>query len=151
MTSTPAENRQVVERYWECHFRRAWDEMKTYFSGDAHYTDAGVDPTGATGGNEIIQRLRLGIEPLSGYYHFPKHMIAEGHIVVTEHMERWEFPTGEAVDHPFASVMEVADGKITRWHDYSHLNNILDMAPAWWITHISGGWADGLPAIPTFD
>jgi limonene-1,2-epoxide hydrolase len=151
MTSTPAENRQIVERYWECHFRLAWDEMQTYFADDAHYTDVGVDSTGATGGHDIIQRLRLGIEPLSGYYHFPKHMIAEGRIVVTEHVERWEFPTGEAVDHPFTSVMEVADEKIVRWHDYSHLNNILDMAPEWWIIHISGGWANGLPEIPTFD
>jgi hypothetical protein len=33
-------------------------------------------------------------------------------------------------------VMEVRDGLIQRWHDYSHLNNILDKAPKWWLEHI---------------
>ena len=133
-------NRQVVERYWEAHFRRAWDEMAAFYSADCHYTDVGLDPQGATGPTEIILRLRLGIEPLAGYYHYPRHMIAEGSLVVTEHVERWEFATGEIVDHPFTSVMEVDDGLITRWHDYSHLGNLLDNAPAEWLEHIAKGW-----------
>ena len=135
-------NKQVVERYWDVHFRRDWEAMATFFHDDAHYTDVGLDATGATGGADIIKRLRLGIEPLSGYYHFPKHLIAEGDIVVTEHMEEWNFHTGERVEHPFTSVMEVHDGKISRWHDYSHLGNLLDQAPSWWLEHIANGWKD---------
>lgn len=140
MTSTAAANRQVVERYWDAHFRRAWDEMATFFTEDCHYTDVGIDSVGATGPTEIIARLRLGIEPLSGYYHYPRHMVAEGDIVVTEHVERWEWSSGESVDHPFSSVMEVEEGMITRWHDYSHLNNVIDNAPAEWVEHIAKGW-----------
>ena len=133
-------NRQVVERYWEAHFRRAWDEMGAFFTRDAHYTDVGVDANGATGPSEIVARLRLGIEPLESYYHFPKHMIAEGDMVVTEHSEQWTFHTGEVVMHPFSSVMEVRNGLIERWHDYSHLGNLLDQAPTWWLEHIANGW-----------
>ena len=140
MSTLAAINKQVVERYWEAHFRRDWDTMATYFTEDCHYTDVGMDPQGATGPSEIIARLRLGIEPLAGYYHYPHHMIAEGRIVVTEHVERWIFESGEIVDHPFTSVMEVRDDMITRWHDYSHLNNLIDQAPAAWIEHISAGW-----------
>jgi ketosteroid isomerase-like protein len=140
MQTTAATNRQVVERYWEAHFRRAWDEMATFFTDDCHYTDMGMDPVGATGPTEIIARLRLGIEPLAGYYHYPHHMIAEGDLVVTEHVERWVWASGESVDHPFASVMAVDEGMITRWHDYSHLNNVIDNAPAEWIEHIASGW-----------
>ncbi len=135
-----ANNRQIVERYWDAHFQRDWDTMATFFAPHAHYTDVGLDATGATGPEEIIARLRLGIEPLEDYLHYPKHMVAEGSIVVTEHMEEWRFHTGERVEHPFTSVMEVEDGSIVRWHDYSHLGNLLDQAPAWWIEHISKGF-----------
>ncbi len=114
--------------------------MATFFTDHSHYTDVGIDATGATGPAEIIARLRLGIEPLSAYSHFPKTTIAEGAHVVTEHVERWEFRTGEVIDHPFTSVMEVEGEHIVRWHDYSHLGNILDNAPDWWIEHISAGW-----------
>ncbi len=138
--SSGAANKQVAERYWDAHFRRQWDRMATFFTADCHYTDVGLDPTGATGPDEIISRLRLGIEPLETYYHFPKHLVAEGDLVITEHMERWGFHTGEVVDHPFTSVMEIRDGHIARWHDYSHLGNLLDQAPEWWLTHISDGW-----------
>jgi limonene-1,2-epoxide hydrolase len=135
--NSAASNRQVVERYWDAHFRRDWERMTTFFSDTCHYTDVGVDPKGATGGPDIIRRLKIGIEPLSGYFHFPKHMVADGDLVITEHVEQWQFHTGEVIDHPFASVMEVRDGLIQRWHDYSHLNNILDHAPKWWLEHVS--------------
>jgi len=140
-----AVNRQVVERYWEAHFRRDWERMAAFFSATAHYTDVGVDGTGATGPDEIIARLRLGIEPLTGYFHFPKHLIAEGDLVVTEHVEQWRFHTGEVIDHPFTSVMEVRDGLIERWHDYSNIANLTEHAPPWWLEHISGGWRHLLP------
>ena len=32
--------------------------------------------------------------------------------VVTEHVEQWRFHTGEIIDHPFTSVMEITDGLI---------------------------------------
>jgi limonene-1,2-epoxide hydrolase len=144
MSSAPeSRHRQIVEGYWDAHFRRDWDRMATYFSDDAHYTDVGVDPVGATGPAQIIARLKIGIEPLSGYFHWPKHMIAEGALVVTEHVEEWQFHTGERIQHPFTSVMEVHEGRITRWHDYSHIGNLTDNAPQWWLEHIAGGWRDG--------
>jgi len=139
---TPARNRQVVERYWDAHFRRDWERMAGFFSADAHYTDVGVDARGATGPSEIIRRLKIGLEPLSGYFHWPKHVVAEGDLVITEHVEEWQFHTGERFQHPFVSVMEVRGESIVRWHDYSHLPNVLDNAPKWWLEHISKGWRD---------
>jgi ketosteroid isomerase-like protein len=136
-------NREVVARYWEVHFRRDWPATAAAFADDCHSTDVGIGDPGATGPAEIIARLRLGIDPLEGYEHRPGALlVAEGDHVVTEHIERWRFPTGEVVDHPFASVMEVRDGRIARWHDYSHLGNLLDNAPAWWLERIAGGWRD---------
>ena len=135
-------NKEIVKRYWDAHFERKWDEMTTFFSNEAHYTDVGLDAVGATGPTEIILRLRLGIEPLSGYVHYPKNTICEGNLVVTEHVEQWQFHTGEVIDHPFTSVMELDDGLICRWHDYSHLGNLLEQAPDWWLEHIVNGWRE---------
>lgn len=140
MGTHEARNRQVVERYWDHHFRRDWDVMARFFTADCHYVDTGIDDAGAIGPDEILARLRLGIEPLEGYVHYPKHVVAEGDLVVTEHVEQWRFHTGEVIDHPFTSVMEVRDGRICRWHDYSHLGNLLDNAPAWWLEHIAAGY-----------
>ena len=67
--------KELVECYWDEHFARNWEQMATFFSEDAHYTDVGLDAVGATGPEEIILRLRLGIEPLSGYFHFPKNCL----------------------------------------------------------------------------
>ena len=88
-------NKKIVESYWNAHFDRNWELMATFFSDDAHYTDVGLDAVGATGAQEIILRLRLGIEPLEGYEHFPMNLICENNIVVTEHVEQWRFHTGE--------------------------------------------------------
>ena len=124
MSNHAARNRQVVERYWEAHFLRDWDRMATFFSDDAHYTDVGVDGQGARGPQQIVDRLKIGIEPLSGYYHHPRHIVAEGDLVILEHVEEWQFHTGERILHPFVTVMEVRDGKIVRWHDYSNIGNV---------------------------
>jgi ketosteroid isomerase-like protein len=87
MGTLEAQNRQVVERYWEAHFLRDWDATAKYFSDDAHYTDVGVDGQGARGPQQIVDRLKIGIEPLSGYYHHPRHVVAEGDLVILEHVE----------------------------------------------------------------
>ena len=141
MATTEARNRQIVERYWEAHFLRDWDRMATFFAEDAHYTDVGVDGQGARGPQQIVDRLKIGIEPLSGYYHHPRHMVAEGDLVILEHVEEWQFHTGERILHPFVTVMEVRDGKIVRWHDYSNISNVIDHAPQWWIERIAMGYA----------
>ena len=39
-------------------------------------------------------------------------------VVLTEHIEIWDWPTGETMALPVASVHEIGDGTITRWTDY---------------------------------
>lgn len=140
---SPEENKQIVQRYWDALAARDWDGMKALLTDDAHYTDVGSPGPGGKGPDGVIHRLRIGIEPLSGYSHLPgTNMIAEGDLVMTEHTERWEFETGETIDHSFVSVTQLRDGKICRWHDYSNLPNIIDNAPAWWLEHIMNAAAE---------
>lgn len=117
--------------------------MKTMLAADAHYTDVGVPGPGGVGPDGVIARLKIGLEPLEGYYHFPGHIIAEGNMVITEHVEQWRFHTGEVIDHPFVSVMELRDGKIIRWHDYSNIPNITNNAPKWWLERIANAATGG--------
>lgn len=131
------ENKQTVERFFAALAERDWEAMKALLTDDAHYTDVGVPGPGGTGPTGVVRRVRIGLDPLSGYSHLPgTNVVAEGDLVMTEHTERWEFPSGEVIDHSFVSVTQLRDGKICRWHDYSNIPNITDNAPAWWLEHI---------------
>ena len=56
--------------------------------------------------------------------------------MVTEHVEHWEWPTGEKAALPFVSMQELRDGEIVRWWDYWDLGTLMNVAPAWWVEHI---------------
>jgi ketosteroid isomerase-like protein len=135
--STEQTNKQIVNQFWEALAARDWEGMKQLLTADAHYTDVGTPGPGGTGPDGVVNRVKIGLEPLSGYEHLDgTNMIAEGDLVMTEHTERWHFHTGEMIDHSFVSVTQLRDGKIFRWHDYSNIPNITDNAPAWWLEHI---------------
>jgi len=139
-------NKAVVARHWELMYAKDWSGVAAQFADDAEYMDVGAVPP-VVGGSAIADRLKLGLGPTSKMVHVPGVVLAEGDVVVTEHKEEWHFSTGEVIVHPFTSVMEVRDGLIRRWHDYSHLGNLLDNAPRWWIEYImSGGTTEVPPA-----
>ena len=136
-------NKAIAARFWEALYSHDWEAVAGFFSPTANYVDRGMGESlgGAHGPDEIVARLRLGLDPVEAHNHVEGMMIAEGDIVVTEHEEEWVFHTGERILHPFASVMVFApDGKIERWWDYSNLGNLLDNAPAWWLEHIAQGY-----------
>ncbi|NIR37772.1 MAG: nuclear transport factor 2 family protein, partial [Actinobacteria bacterium] len=118
-----ARNKEIATRYWEALYSHDWDAVASFFSPDANYVDTGIGESmgGAHGPDEIVARLRLGLDPVEAHNHVDGRMIAEDEVVVTEHAEEWVFHTGERVVHPFTSVMEFTDdGLIRRWWDYSN-------------------------------
>lgn len=135
-----AANRQLIERLWQDLYRRDFDAVGARFAEDGHYDDVPAPGGGARGPEQIAARLRLGLAPLSAYYHHLKHIVAEGDIVVTEHAEEWHWPSGEQVVLPFVSVHEIRDGRIVRWHDYWDTATLMNAAPQWWIDHIVQGY-----------
>jgi limonene-1,2-epoxide hydrolase len=140
MASTTEENRALVERFWQDLYRRDFDAVASYFTDQSHYTDVCAPEEGAYGPERVVARLRLGIEPLAGYEHECKHIVADGDLVVTEHAELWQWHTGESVLLPFVSVHELRDGKIVRWHDYWDMQTLMNAAPQWWVEHIMVGY-----------
>ena len=133
------DNKAIVKQFWGALAARDWQAMKALLTDDAHYTDVGVPGPGGTGPDGVIRRLKIGIEPLQEYSHLPgANIVAEGDLVMTEHIERWVFHTGEVIEHPFVSVTQLRDSKICRWHDYSNIANITNNAPAWWLERLQG-------------
>ena len=136
-----AANRAVVEGFWAALYDRDWDRIASFFADDGEYTDVpSPDDDVARGPEQIVRRLRLGIEPITDYEHHLRLMVADGDTVVTEHAETWRWHTGEEVTLPFCSVQELRDGKIVRWWDYWDLQTLLGAAPQWWIDHIMVGY-----------
>jgi len=133
-------NREIVQRFWTTLYARDFDACGAFFADDGVYTDVPLGVAGATGPAQVAARLRLGLEPIDRYEHHLHHIAADGDVVMTEHVEEWYWHTGEHVALPFASVMELRDGKITRWWDYFNLATLLDGAPQWWLDHIAKGY-----------
>jgi ketosteroid isomerase-like protein len=138
--TTPAEqNRVLAEQLWETLYRRDFDGVGALFADDGEYTDMPTPAEDvARGPAQIAARLRLGLEPLQGIRHEVRSIVAEGDTVVTEHLEIWDWPTGEHAELPFVSMMQVRDGKFVRWWDYWDLATLMNNAPQWWVEHIMG-------------
>jgi limonene-1,2-epoxide hydrolase len=134
-------NRDIARQFWKALYDRDWDRIAGFFTSESTYTDMPTPPDDvAVGPEQILKRLRLGIEPIDGYDHHLILMAADGEHVVTEHTETWRWHTGEEVTLPFVSVHVIIDGKIVRWSDYWDLQTLLGGAPQWWLDHIMQGW-----------
>ena len=130
-------NRQVVEKLWADLYQRDFDAVGAAFAADGEYTDMPTPAEDvARGPEQIAARLRLGLGPLESISHDIRVIVAEGDVVVTEHVEHWQWPTGERASLPFVSMHEFRAGKIVRWWDYWDLATLMNNAPAWWVEHI---------------
>jgi limonene-1,2-epoxide hydrolase len=130
-------DKEIVAKFWEDLYTRDWDVVAAYFGDTSEYTDMPTPPDDvARGAAQIVARLRVGLEPLASIGHDVKTVVAEGGVVVTEHVEHWEWPTGERAALPFVSVQELSNGTIVRWWDYWDLGTLMGAAPPWWVEHI---------------
>lgn len=130
----------VTAAFWDALYARDWDRVAGFFGPDSIYLDVPTGPGAAARGSEdIVKRLRLGLDDLTGYDHAPATVVAEGGTVVTEHTETWEWPTGERATLPFVSVQRVEAGTITLWKDYWDLGTLMGAAPAGWMDQLMAG------------
>jgi limonene-1,2-epoxide hydrolase len=129
-------HRETVEHFWRDLYRGDFDAVGAYFADDGEYTDMPTPAEDvARGPVQIAARLRLGLEPLSGISHDIRGITCDGDTCVTEHVEHWEWPTGERVSLPFVSMQEFRGEHIVRWWDYWDLATLMNAAPAWWVEH----------------
>lgn len=119
----------VVLGLWQALSRRDWDAVKTYLSADCLYVDMPVPALSARGPDDIVKRLKMGLEPLAGYQNHDGVLVSDGCDVMYEHSETWTFTTGEQGVLRFVTVHKVIDGKITLWKDYWDMGSLVAFAP----------------------
>jgi len=132
------ENKRVVAAMLECLYRKDWDGLSALIAPDGFYEDVPAPDAGATGPENIVKRLRIGLDSVVRFEHEIHRTVAEGDSVLVEHTETWHFETGEKLVNQFLTVHEVKDGKITLWRDYWDLNTMMAQAPKWWIERLAG-------------
>ena len=119
----------VVLGLWRALSRRDWDAVKTFLAKDCLYVDMPVPAFSARGPDDIVKRLKVGLEPLAGYENHDGLLVSNGSDAIYEHSETWTFTTGEQGVLRFVTVHKVVDGKITVWKDYWDMNSLVAFAP----------------------
>jgi limonene-1,2-epoxide hydrolase len=131
----------VVEAFWGDLYAQRLEAAAARFTPDGEYTDVCTPSDDvARGPEEIVRRLTLAFAKLTRLWDEPRHLVAGEGVVMTEHVENWEWPTGETMALEVASVHELRDGAITRWCDYWDMNVLVAAAPQWWFDHVLQGW-----------
>lgn len=119
---------------WAALSTRDWDSMKAFLSDDCIYLDMPVGPTAAAKGpDDIVKRLKIGLEPLASYENFTGLLVVDGRDAMYEHHEEWHWKTGESALLQFVTVHRVENGKITRWKDYWDMGALAKDAPPTWM------------------
>jgi limonene-1,2-epoxide hydrolase len=135
--------KEAVVSMWQALSRRDWEALKTFLSDDCIYLDMPVGPTAAARGPEdIVKRLKIGLEPLASYVNHDGLLVANGADVMYEHSETWHWASGESAVLQFATVHRVVFengvGKITLWKDYWDMGALANHAPPSWLADFAG-------------
>ncbi len=139
--SSSAAHRRTVEQLWRDLYARDFAAVGAHFAADGEYTDVPSPADDlARGPEEIAARLELGLGPLESIDHDVRSIVADGDLVMTEHVEHWNWGAGVRVSLPFVSVHQFGEGGITRWWDYWDLQTLMGAAPQWWLEHIMVGY-----------
>ena len=120
-------------------FATGLDAVKTFLSDDCLYVDMPIPAAAARGPEDIVTRLKLGLEELAGYENYDGVLLSNGSDVMYEHSETWTFRTGETGTLRFVTVHKVADGKIAVWKDYSDFNTLMAFAPPQHFENLAAG------------
>jgi limonene-1,2-epoxide hydrolase len=128
---------QTVLGMWHALSDRDWEKLKTFIADDCIYVDMPVGLAAAARGPEnIVKRLKVGLESLSGYENHDGVLVSNGVDAMYEHSETWNWATGESTVLQFVTVHQVRDDKITLWKDYWDFGGLLNHAPADWMEQL---------------
>lgn len=127
---------------WRALSNRDWDAVKTFLSVDCVYVDMPVGPAAAARGPEdIVKRLKIGLETLAGYENHDGVLVSNGVDTMYEHSATWNWPTGETAVLNFVTVHKVAvqggTSKIILWKDYWDFAGLVNHAPPDWLEQLA--------------
>ena len=90
-------NRKIVHEMWNCLYQKDWKGVASFIDEHGLYEDVPAPDAGAVGPENVVKRLRLGLDPVQRFEHEIHRVVAEGDTVVVEHTEIWHFETGEKI------------------------------------------------------
>jgi limonene-1,2-epoxide hydrolase len=116
----------VVRKFLAAWLESDLDELVSFFSQDAVYTDG---PRGVHRGIDAIRaELAAMIKMVPSTAIDIKTLVANGGTVMTERVDNFQI-AGTPLDLEVAAVFEIDDsGRITRWREYYDLKSIADRA-----------------------
>ena len=137
-----AEVESTVLGMWKALSRRDWEAVKKFLAEDCIYVDIPVGPTAAARGpQDIVKRLKVGLEPLAGYENHDGVLVSNGLDAMYEHSETWRWSSGESTVLDFVTVHKVERRddalKITLWKDYWDFGGLVNHAPADWMEQLA--------------
>ena len=129
---------KTVLGMWHALSDRDWEKLKTFIADDCIYVDMPVGLAAAARGPEdIVKRLKVGLESLSGYQNHDGILVSNGVDVMYAHSEPWNWATGASTVLQFVTVHKVQGDKITLWKDYWDFGGLLNHAPADWMEQLA--------------
>lgn len=130
-------NKQVVETMWKALAAMDWETMKSCMHADIHYRDVPTDDPGAHGPENTVKRLAVAFKHLSKQEQVTHHIASDNDVVFLDHTEKWTFKSGETVEHTFATMHEMKDGKVYRWSDYWDVQKFVSQFPGWFLEEMA--------------
>jgi len=130
-------NRQTVETMWNALTAMDWETLKSCLSPDIHYEDVPTEDPGAHGPENVIKRLRIAFDQITGHEHEIHHIASDADVVFLDHTEAWIFKTGERVQHTFCTMHEMKDGKVSKWSDYWDVSGFVGQFPQWFLEEMA--------------
>jgi ketosteroid isomerase-like protein len=118
------ENRKTVETMWQALTDMDWEILKSCLLG-------------AQGPENVVKRLAIAFDHLVDHRHTIHHLACEGDVVFLDHTEGWTFKTGEKVEHTFATMHEMKDGKVVKWSDYWDVSKFVSQFPQWFLEEMA--------------
>ena len=115
-----SENIVLIRKFLEACVRADPEEFASYFTEDAIWWNSPWPPV--KGRAAIRETLRRGAERMSALPWEVRHIVADGHVVMTERVDHFQVG-GNRVSVPCMGIFELRDGKIAAWRDYWDLKH----------------------------
>ena len=111
---------------WKALSDRDWESVKSFLSDDCIYVDMPMPAVSARGPENIVTRLKIGLESLASYVNHDGLLLSNGVDVMYEHSETWGWHSGETAagvrtgasrggrqDHPLEGLLGLGHVGIT--------------------------------------
>jgi limonene-1,2-epoxide hydrolase len=121
-----AESIIFIRQFIDACVRADPDEFASYFTEDAIWWNS---PWQAIKGRDAIRdTLRRGAERMTAVAWEIRHILADGHVVMTERVDHF-LVGNDRISVPCMGIFELRDGKIAAWRDYWDLKQFEAQMP----------------------